>query len=183
MTFPTLPQLVIDALRSAGATEAIIAAAIKASGECAIPHPSRGGRPRKYADRAARDRAYRAQKKPRVERRVETPPRDEMRVETRTEWDEMRDEMRVETLTERPVDEEGGKGNRYLWARLDQASRGHADPGADVAPIRALLDQGCDLEAAVVPTVARTVPAAMHCLRVSYRADADAVVCSLAITA
>jgi len=32
------------------------------------------------------------------------------------------------------------------------------DPAADIAPIRALLDQGCDLEADVLPTVARTVP-------------------------
>jgi hypothetical protein len=32
------------------------------------------------------------------------------------------------------------------------------DITADVAPIRALLDQGCDLEADVVPTVARTMP-------------------------
>jgi hypothetical protein len=67
----------------------------------------------------------------------------------------MRDEMRVETLAERPVDE---GGNGYLWARLDRAAQGHADAGADVAPIRALLDQGCDLEADVLPTVARTVP-------------------------
>jgi hypothetical protein len=67
----SLQPAVIEALRSAGATEEMIAAAVKAAGEFPIPHPIRGGRPRKYADRAARDRAYRAQKKP----RVETPPR------------------------------------------------------------------------------------------------------------
>jgi hypothetical protein len=124
MALPTLPQslpqLVIDALLSAGATEEMVAAAVAASGECDITHPIRGGRPSKYADRAARDRAYRAQKKPRVERRVETPPRDEMRVET-------------------------------LRGRLEEAGQGHFDPAADIAPIRALLDQGCDLEADVVP--------------------------------
>jgi hypothetical protein len=31
-------------------------------------------------------------------------------------------------------------------------------PAANLAPIRALLDQGCDLEADVVPIVARLLP-------------------------
>ena len=38
------------------------------------------------------------------------------------------------------------------------AAQGHVDPAADLAPIRALLDQGCDLEADVVPIVARGLP-------------------------
>jgi hypothetical protein len=46
----------------------MIATAVKASVELQNSTSPRGGRPRKYADRAARDRAYRAQKKPRVER-------------------------------------------------------------------------------------------------------------------
>jgi hypothetical protein len=33
-----------------------------------------------------------------------------------------------------------------------------ADPDADVYPIQALLDQGCDLEADILPIVAREVP-------------------------
>jgi hypothetical protein len=131
MTLPTLPQLVVDALRNAGATGEMIAAAIKASGELGNSPRRRGGRPRKYADRAARDRAYRAQKKPRVERRVETPPRDEIRVETPDLRGLVRVEMRVETLR----------------GRLEEAGQGHFDPAADIGPIRALLDQGCDLEA------------------------------------
>jgi hypothetical protein len=164
-----------------------------------------------------------------------------MRVETPDLRGLVRVEMRVETLR----------------GRLEEAGQGHFDPDASVEPIRALLDQGCDfeadvvpivarevpelprplknwgapwlifgetatfrsrslsappsfrrrrnsierwptprgrpggmlladrcdLEADVLPTVARTVPAAMHCLRVSYRADAAAVVCSLAIRA
>jgi hypothetical protein len=90
MTVPALPQLVIEALRSAGATEEIVAAAVKALGDLGKSPKPQGGGPRLYADRAARDRAYRAQKKPRVETGVETPPRVETCVETR-------DEVRVET--------------------------------------------------------------------------------------
>jgi hypothetical protein len=41
MTLPTLPQLVIEALRSAGATEEMIAAAIKAGGERELPTRAR----------------------------------------------------------------------------------------------------------------------------------------------
>ena len=45
-----------------------------------------------------------------------------------------------------------------LKGLLVDAARWNVDREADVAPIRALLDQGCDLEADVVPTVARTNP-------------------------
>jgi hypothetical protein len=41
---------------------------------------------------------------------------------------------------------------------LVNAANWNVDREADVEPIRALLDQGCDLEADVVPTVAGTVP-------------------------
>jgi hypothetical protein len=37
-------------------------------------------------------------------------------------------------------------------------AQGHVDPAADIAPIEALLAQGCDLEADILPTVAGTVP-------------------------
>jgi hypothetical protein len=53
MTLPTLQPEVIESLRSAGATEEIIAAAVKASGELQTPHP--GGRPRKHANAAFRN--------------------------------------------------------------------------------------------------------------------------------
>jgi hypothetical protein len=46
----------------------------------------------------------------------------------------------------------------HVIARLAEAGQGHFDADADIAPVRALLDQGCDLEADVVPTVARTLP-------------------------
>jgi hypothetical protein len=40
---------------------------------------------------------------------------------------------------------------------LFDAARWNVDREADVAPILALIDQGCDLEADVLPTVSRTV--------------------------
>ena len=42
--------------------------------------------------------------------------------------------------------------------RLFDASQGNADLAADISPIRALLEQGCDLQADVVPIVARELP-------------------------
>jgi hypothetical protein len=126
MTLPTLPQSlpqsVIDALQAAGATEEMIAAAVAASGELPTTHPSRGGRPRKHADKASRHRAFRKRRRARDETRDETPadltleevkaiamahPRDETRDETlvvrdKTTYREMpRDETRDETLVVR----------------------------------------------------------------------------------
>ena len=45
-----------------------------------------------------------------------------------------------------------------LKGLLVDAAGWNVDREADVAPILALIDQGCDLEADVLPTVARTVP-------------------------
>jgi hypothetical protein len=42
MTLPTLQPAIVEALRSAGATEEMIAAAVKASGELRTPHPGAG---------------------------------------------------------------------------------------------------------------------------------------------
>jgi hypothetical protein len=55
MTLPTLPIAFVEALRSAGATEEIIAAAEKAYGEFRTPHRAR---------EAARKRRARAAKRP-----------------------------------------------------------------------------------------------------------------------
>ena len=89
MTLPTTPAKVVEALRSAGATEEIIAVAVKAGGECGAPH---------RASEAARKRPKRAARRP--------PDAD-------------------------------------LLQALYRAAEGHADPDADIAPIAALLDQGC----------------------------------------
>jgi hypothetical protein len=52
MILPGALSAIVEALRSAGATEEITAAAVKAGGEFGDSPPSRGGRPRKYADSA-----------------------------------------------------------------------------------------------------------------------------------
>jgi hypothetical protein len=117
---------VVEALRSAGAAEEIIAAAVKAGGEFCDSPPRQRGRRRLYADRALRDRAYRERKKARDEIAGRNP------------------------LRLVPIE--------HLRGRLPDASQGNVDPLADVSPIRALLDQGCDLEADVVPIVARELP-------------------------
>jgi hypothetical protein len=38
------------------------------------------------------------------------------------------------------------------------ASHGNVDALADISPIRALIEQGCDLELDVLPIVAREIP-------------------------
>jgi hypothetical protein len=58
MTLPTLQPEVIATLRSAGATEEMIASAVKASGEFPTPQRSRTGRPREHASDTARKRAW-----------------------------------------------------------------------------------------------------------------------------
>jgi hypothetical protein len=118
---------IVEALRSAGATEEIIAVAVKAGGDFAIPH---------RAKEAARKRRARAAKRPpdaavaEPSRPPDTPPAE----------------------TERPPDDV------TLRRWLLQAAQGNVDTWADISPIRALLDQGCDLEADVVPIVARELP-------------------------
>jgi hypothetical protein len=153
MTLPTLTQSVIEALRSAGATEEMIAAAVKASGELRTPHP--GGRPRKHANGAERLREHRKRRRNETssvtpstcnETSSVTPPRNETSSVTR---DEIRDEI--------PMARRMALGPA-LRGRLEEAGQGHFDADADIEPIRALLDQGCDLELDILPVVAREVP-------------------------
>jgi hypothetical protein len=169
MTLPTtLPQLVIDALRSAGATEEMIAAAVKASGEFPTPQAARRGRPRKYADDAARKRDWkrgttkRATKSVRGDEKGDEipthlggayPPGDE-------KGDENHEENKDKTSqTRMPRDQiPFQRAMDHLRGRLEEAGQGNFDADADVAPIRALLDQGCDLEADILPIIAREVP-------------------------
>jgi hypothetical protein len=42
--------------------------------------------------------------------------------------------------------------------RLIDASNGNIDALADISPIRALLEHGCDLEADILPVIVREVP-------------------------
>jgi hypothetical protein len=57
---------------------------------------------------------------------------------------------RVRLSADTPID--------AIGARLLDAAQGNVDPLADIAPIEALLEQGCDLDADILPVVARTVP-------------------------
>jgi hypothetical protein len=151
MTIPTLPIAIVDALRSAGATVEMIAAAEKAYGEFGDSPRPRGGRPRKYAGRAECDRAYRERKKAREETCEETceetPAAEAPREETHEETPPVpRDQILYRYANER------------LLAALTEAARGNFDPFANLEPIRDLIQQGCDLEQDVVPVVAGLIP-------------------------
>jgi hypothetical protein len=55
--------------------------------------------------------------------------------------------------------------NISLRDRLIDASNGNMDALSDISPIRALIEQGCDLEADVVPIVAREIPELLRPLK------------------
>jgi hypothetical protein len=116
----------------------MIAAAVKAGGELQNPPPRKRGRRRQYADAAARQRAWRRRNEIRDQNQPSAGPRNEPP-------DAGRDRFHLV-----PTED--------LRGRLLEAAQDHIDPAADVAPISGLLDQGCDLEADVVPIVAREVP-------------------------
>jgi hypothetical protein len=136
MTFPSLQPEVIEALRSAGATEEMIAAAVKASGEFATPHPSRGGRPRKHADDASRYRAYRGRRKKRHETgsvaRHETHESHETRHETRDDYN-LKYNQRHETSSvtaelDRVLDEHGMR--HTLFGPMERSWEDDASPAS-----------------------------------------------------
>jgi hypothetical protein len=64
VTCPTLVDAIVKALRSAGATEVIIAAPVKAGGESRIPHRAKEAALKRRA-RAKRPPPHRAATKPR----------------------------------------------------------------------------------------------------------------------
>jgi hypothetical protein len=112
------------------------------------------GRPRKYPDKAAKARAYRKQKKCEIEAikaRAETEPIKE-RAETPSF---VTPRVRYEVVAEAVS----------LRVRLIDASHGNIDALADIAPIRALIEQGCDLEADILPVIEREVPELQQPLR------------------
>jgi hypothetical protein len=111
---------------------------------------------RKYADGPARQRAYRW----RYEIRNEISAPGALRYEIRYEIQPPRDEIRNEIPVERPPD--AGRNRfrlvpiQHVRDCLAQVAGQGVDPAADVASIGGLIEQGCDLEADVVPTVARS---------------------------
>jgi hypothetical protein len=142
MTLPTTLPAIVEALRNAGATEEMIAAAVKAGGELQNPPPRQRGRRRQYADAAARQRAWRRRNEIRYENQPSASPRNEIPVE-------------------RPAD--AGRNRFHLVSteairgRLLDAAPARIDPLADVEPISGLLEQGCDLDLDVLPVVATWV--------------------------
>jgi hypothetical protein len=151
---PALLSALADAIRNAGATEGIVAALLHAGGTFEHVPRSKGGRPRKYADRAECDRAYRKRRKAREETREETD-----RAERRAA--RLGEETREETAPAQVRREETPRhieSAEYLRTRLIDAAHGNFDLSSSIEPIRTLLDQGCDLEADVVPIVARLLP-------------------------
>jgi hypothetical protein len=119
---------VIKALASAGATEEILALVNSCFEQCLTPQDT--GRPRQYANRNEQQRAYRERK--RREKALAAPEKLVLAPEV----------ARVPSLKGLLVDAAG-------W---------NVDRDADVAPILALIAQGCDLEADILPVVARNVP-------------------------
>jgi hypothetical protein len=81
-TLPTTLPAILEALRNAGATEEIIAAAVKAGGEFENAPPRQNGRRRKYADGPARQRAYRRRYETQAPRDATLAPRYHKRYET-----------------------------------------------------------------------------------------------------
>jgi hypothetical protein len=161
MTDPALLSALADAIRNAGATEEIIAALLQAGGAFEQAPRPKGGRPRKYADRAWRDRAYRERKKA----RDETSADDRAHDETYDEIDRA-DHRAAHGGDETRYDPPQVPGDQipyrlaieHLHGRLLDAAHGNFDLSANIEPIRTLLDQGCDLEADILPIVAREVP-------------------------
>jgi hypothetical protein len=156
-----LVNAIVEALRSAGATEEIIASAVKAGGEFAIPHP--GGRPRKHANAAERVREHRKRKRNEIRNEIPLPCNETGFVTpppapSCNETGFVTPDTHILSLAEVKAIHAPMALGPALRGRLEEAGQGHFDANADVAPICGLLDRGCDLEADILPTVARTVP-------------------------
>jgi hypothetical protein len=111
-----LSSKVVAALRSAGATEEIIAGARQILGACASGPV---GRPRIYKNRAEADRAYKLRRKEREKTReiISTP---------------------IEAVRREEYHEPGAMIGARQRLLLD-AAQGHVDPAADIAPIQAFV--------------------------------------------
>jgi hypothetical protein len=139
----------------------MIAAAVNAAGELGNSPTPRGGRPRKHANDTARKRAW---KKGATKRVTKLASGDETGDETPSrllgEGDETGDETpapRNEIRNEIPPAARMLLGPA-LRQRLEEAGQGQIDPMADVGPIAGLIEDGCDLEADILPIIARDVP-------------------------
>jgi hypothetical protein len=136
-----------EKLLSAGVSEEIVALMQNVLEECLKPaRPP--GRPRVYASRTEQQRAYRERRK---QREKELALADIERLKERRAAS---DEGEREAWKQR---KEGQKACEKIHGRVTVAARGNVEPGLTVAPIFALIKEGCDLEADVLPVVAQTV--------------------------
>jgi hypothetical protein len=108
------------------------------------------GRPRKYKNSKEADHAYYMRHRDRLRRkRVISPKKQAPNGE----------DTHALTLEEaKAIHAPVGAHVHSLKELLLYAAGGNVDWEADVLTIRVLLDKGCDLEADILPTVARTVP-------------------------
>jgi hypothetical protein len=144
------------ALASAGASEEILALVNSAFEACLVPRPN--GRPRQYANRNEQQRAYRERKR----REKTLTARDERKQSEKTLGEE-RERLADNEREERRAVREACEGRvASLKGLLVDAAGWNVDREADVAPIRALIEQGCDLEADVLPVIALEVAAGCH---------------------
>jgi hypothetical protein len=127
----SLPRKAIKAFQGAGATEEMVAAACLPFASLPREAP---GRPRKYKNRKEATHAYYMRHRDRL-RKMEAIRRKK--------------KARKAPREAPPVS---------LQQRLEEACQGNYDARVSVEPIEALLAQGCDLEADILPTVAGTVP-------------------------
>jgi hypothetical protein len=139
----SLPRKAVKAFRSAGATEEMIASArlIFAS----LPREA-PGRPRMYKNCKEADHAYYERHRDRI---------------IKLEANRRKNRKKPLSLEEvRAIHPATGivvpRVTTKDW--LLDAAGSNADRAADIGPIEALLAQGCDLEADVLPTVAQMVP-------------------------
>jgi hypothetical protein len=114
------------------------------------------GRPRIYKNSKEADHAYYIRKRDRRKMRAISPnnghPMKDVAVAI------------AETIVAAPVS---------LRQRLEEACQANYDACVSVEPIEALLAQGCDLEADILPTVARTVPELPRPLKTIQRTPAE----------
>jgi hypothetical protein len=140
--------LAVKAFRSAGATEEMIAKARLIFGSLPSEPP---GRPRMYKNAKEADHAFYMRHRDRFR---------EMREISRKNGHHPLPSEYVEAVGRTLIGTEMLPPARVLSLKelLIDAAGGNVDREADVLTIRAMLDKGCDLEADVLPTVARTVP-------------------------
>jgi hypothetical protein len=144
-----LLDTIVEALLKAGAGVEAVAAAVAAYKEWELAQRPQG-RPRVHADRRAARRAWAQNAKAKEAAAQYAASNEDAYIPEAT--------RRAAAVPMVPPDSFAYAPADNLRVRLIHASRGNCDPQADVAPIEALIEQGCDLDLDVVPIVAREVP-------------------------